>query len=65
MYNKALLKKPEYLFLSKADLLDEKELKKRLTVLKKLNPKVMAISIADDESIKKVQKVLNGIKRRG
>ena len=61
-YSKALLKKPEYLFLSKSDLLEEKELKKKLATLKKLNPKVMAISIADEESIKKIQKVLNEIK---
>jgi GTP-binding protein len=63
-YSKALLKKPEYLFLSKSDLLDEKELKKKLAVLKKLNPKTMAVSIADEASIKKVQVIFNKIKTK-
>jgi GTP-binding protein len=61
-YSKTLLKKPEYLFLSKSDLLPIAEIKKRLTDLKKLNPKVMAISTEDEESVKKVKKILNKIK---
>jgi len=61
-YNKALTEKTEYLFLSKSDLVTEAELKKKLTILKKLNPTATAISIEDDESIKKIQKLLNKIK---
>ncbi|HEY5220540.1 MAG TPA: GTPase ObgE [Candidatus Paceibacterota bacterium] len=63
-YSKALLKKPEHLFLTKSDVVDEKQLKSVLTKLKKIHPKVIAISIIDDESIKKVQKLLNGIKAK-
>ena len=64
-YNKALLKKPEYLFLSKSDAVDEKILKERLTVIKKLNPNAVAVSIHDPESIKKIEKILNGVKAPG
>lgn len=63
-YNKALLKKPEHLFLTKSDAVDEKELKYKLTKLKKIDPKAIAISIIDEESIRKVQKILNGIKEK-
>lgn len=61
-YNKELLKKPEYLFLSKSDAISPAEIKKKLMALKKINPKVIAISIYDLESIKKIQKILNKIK---
>ena len=61
-YNKALLEKPEYLFLTKSDLVEEKTLKEKLEVLKKINKDVMAASIIDSESLKKIQKILNGIK---
>jgi GTP-binding protein len=63
-YSKALLKKPEHLFLSKSDVADEKQLKVTLTKLKKIDPKVIAISIIDEESMKKVQKLLNTIKAK-
>ena len=63
-YSKALLKKPEHLFLSKSDVVDEKTLKSTLTKLKKIDPKVIAISIIDEESIKKVQKLLNTIQAK-
>lgn len=61
-YSKTLLKKPEYLFLSKSDLLSAAEIKKRSTVLKKLNSKALAVSTEDPESIKKVKGILNKIK---
>jgi len=63
-YSKALLKNPEHLFLTKSDVVDEKQLKSILTKLKKIDPKVMAISIIDEESIKKVQKLLNTIQAK-
>lgn len=63
-YSKALLKKPEHLFLSKSDVVDEKTLKATLVKLKKIDPKVIAISVIDDESIKKVQKILNTIQAK-
>lgn len=62
-YNKALLKKPEHLFLTKADVVNEKDLKSKLAKLRKIDPKATAISIIDEESIGKVRALLNKIKR--
>lgn len=62
-YNKQLLEKPEYLFLSKSDLLGKKELKEKVAVLKKLNPTAIAVSIADEASVEKIKKILNKIKK--
>jgi len=62
-YNKALLKKPERIFLTKADLFDAKDIKKKLTLLKKFDKHALAISVIDDESIEAVKKILNGIKK--
>lgn len=61
-YNKALLKKKEYLFLSKSDILNPEVLKKKLTLLKKINTTVIPVSVYDLDSIKKVEKILNSIK---
>jgi GTP-binding protein len=61
-YNKELVQKKEYLFLTKSDLLSPAELKKKLTMLKKLSKTVIATSIADVDSVKKIQKILNTIK---
>lgn len=61
-YNKLLLKKPEYLFLSKSDEATSEEIKKKLTVLKKINKKAIALSIFDDKSLEKVKSILNKIK---
>ncbi len=63
-YNKALLKKPEHLFLTKSDAVEEKDLRAKLAKLKKIDPKAIAISIIDDESIKKVQTLLNSIAKK-
>jgi GTP-binding protein len=71
-YNETLLKKPERLFLTKSDLATPEELKEKLKALsaiggsapggKKIAPHAIAISIHDPESIKKMEKILNGIK---
>jgi len=61
-YKKELLEKPEYVFLSKSDAVSPEKLKKKLSILKKINSEAMAISIYDDESIKKVKNILNKIK---
>jgi GTP-binding protein len=61
-YNKELLDKPEYLFLSKSDLADKTTLKEKLSVLRKIDPRAIAVSIHDPESIKKVEKMLNDVK---
>ncbi len=61
LYNKALLEKEEFLFLSKSDMIDEKEAKKTLTKLKKVNPHVVLLSIHDSEAIEGVKKILSRI----
>ena len=57
-YNKELLNKTEYLFLTKSDLVNAPELKKKLAALKKLNKNTIAISIHDSDSIEEVKKIL-------
>ena len=65
-YNEELLKKPEYVFLSKSDTASLGELKKKMTAVEKISAsrqtKTIAISIIEPESIKKVEKILNEIK---
>lgn len=58
-YNKHLLEKEEYLILSKSDLNTPEEVEGKLLALKELNPKVLAISIYDPDSLKEVTKILN------
>ncbi|MCX6788494.1 MAG: GTPase ObgE [Candidatus Jorgensenbacteria bacterium] len=58
-YNKELLKRKEYVFISKSDEVKVEDLNKMLKAMKKLNPNTIAISIYDDESIKEVAKILN------
>ena len=60
-YNPELLKKPEYIFLSKSDMISEKELAKKLSKIKKLNSEAITISLYDDESIEKVKSLLNKV----
>lgn len=63
-YSKELLKKPEYLFISKSDVMAVKDLKKLAARLKKLNPKVLPISIYDFDSMEKVKKILNKVMKQ-
>lgn len=63
-YNKSLLKKPEYIFLSKSDVATPAELRKKLTALKKIDSKAIAVSIINSDSIKKIEKILNAIKKK-
>lgn len=61
-YSKELGKKEEYVFLSKYDVVPSKDLNKKTAALKKFNKKVIALSIHDESTIKKVQRILNKIK---
>jgi len=63
-YNKKLLDKTEYVFLSKSDLLDKKKIKEKLDELKKIGKEVIPISVIDDKSIKHVEKILRDIIKR-
>jgi len=60
-YNKKLLEKPEFLFISKSDNVSAADLKKKVTALKKLNKTVLPFSIYDLDSIEKIKKALNKI----
>ncbi len=61
-YSKELESKKEYLFLSKYDILPEKDVKKKMAILKKLNKNASILSIHDEAALKKVQDILNKIK---
>lgn len=61
-YNKGLIKKPEYIFLTKSDTSSAKEIKNKIAILKKINKKVFPISIYDQDSLEKVRGILNEIK---
>lgn len=60
-YNKLLLEKPEYLFLSKSDLISQEETQKKIKLLAKAHPSAMPISIYDQESVQSVKNILNKI----
>jgi GTP-binding protein len=60
-HNKELLLKPEYIILAKADLLSEKDIKKKAALLGKTGKKVLPVSIIDEKSLKKVEEVLREI----
>ena len=57
-YSKELAQKFEYVFLSKGDLVSPKELKKKIALLKKMNPRILPISIHDWDSMEKIKKIL-------
>jgi len=61
-YNKELIKKTEYIFLSKSDMAPAEEIKKKITALKKINKNVFPISVYDWDSLEKVKEILNKIK---
>jgi len=60
-YNKKLLTKKEYVFLSKCDMASPAEIQKKTADLKKLNPSVQSISVIDDKSLEAVKKILSKI----
>jgi GTP-binding protein len=60
-YDKELLKKPEYIFLSKSDEVEREELDKKLGSLRAAGKDAVPISIIDKDSIKKVEEILREI----
>lgn len=60
-YNKMLLEKPEYLFISKSDEVSSGALEATVKKLKKLNKNVSPISVLDAESIKNVKTIINNL----
>ena len=58
-YNKLLLEKPEYIFISRSDSVEKEILLKIKKDFKKLKKETIAISIIEPESIEVVKKILN------
>lgn len=62
-YSEELALKPEYVFLSKSDMLSAGSLDNKISALKKIGVAVTAVSIHDEQSINKVKEILNVLKR--
>lgn len=62
-YNPILLEKPEYIFISKTDIVSPEELKKKIKKLEKISSNILPISIHDWDSIQKVKELLNQIEK--
>lgn len=62
-YNPILLEKPEYIFLSKTDMVSPKEIEKKIKSLKKISSNIVPISIHDWDSLQKVKELLNEIEK--
>lgn len=60
-FNPELIGKPERLFLSKMDVVPPEEAEEKVAKLKALNDSAIAISVIDDESLKKIRAILNEI----
>jgi GTP-binding protein len=63
-YKKTILDKPEYIFISKSDLVEEPELKSKTAALKKFSESIMPISVYDPESIERVKDILNKLAKQ-
>ncbi len=61
-FNLKLLKKPEWIIVSKSDERTPKEIEKIVNILKKENKQIEALSLLDDDSIVRIKKLLNKIK---
>lgn len=60
-YNKLLLSKPEYIFISKSDTVDEKRIKEIIKALKYTKKEISPISIYDDSQMSSAKKLLSGL----
>ncbi len=61
-YNKKLLQKEEYIFLSKSDEVSADELEKKIKIFKRHRKIIIPLSLLEEESVKKVEQILNKIK---
>jgi len=64
IFNPEMLKKPEWIVVSKIDEKTEDEVSEIVVRLKKENPHVVTLSILDDMMMKNVKKVLNDIENQ-
>ena len=60
-YNTLLLKKPEYIFLSKSDEVKQKDIIKIKNDFKKIQKEIIAISMIDETSMEVIKKILNNL----
>jgi GTPase len=60
-YNKDLLSKKEYVFLSKKDEVAKEEIKEKIKTLSGRGISAVPISVIDDESVKEVEKILQAL----
>ena len=63
-FNPTLLTKDEQVFLTKMDMTSPEDVAEKVAKLKKVNKNVIAISVIDDELVKKVKEILNVIAAR-
>ncbi len=61
-FNPKMLKKKEWIILSRIDEVGQKELEKIKKKLQKYNKNIIALSVVDDDSIKEMKEFLNKIK---
>lgn len=60
-YNKDLLTKKEYVFLSQSDMTSKEEVAQKIKALKEIGKETLPVSIIDDGSIKPVEEILREI----
>jgi GTP-binding protein len=60
-YNKALLEKPEYIFLTKVDLIEKEEIDRKVKEFNKTGKEIIPISIEDNIGINYVEEILRTI----
>ena len=58
-YNPKLIEKTEVILLTKSDLVDKKELKKDINILKAVSENILPVSIYDWESLEKLKKLIS------
>jgi len=61
-HSKELAGKTEYIFLSKSDIIQASEIKKKIMALKKISKNTLPLSIYNWNSLEKVKNILNKIK---
>lgn len=62
-FNPELAEKAEYVFITKSDAVDAKEISAKLSALKKAKLKAEAVSLLDPDSLERVKKLLNALKK--
>jgi len=63
-HNSLLLEKKEYVFLSKSDLVNKKEIKNKINLLKEKKITAIPFSIYDENSLKTIKNILNKIQEQ-